>query len=58
MRAYKPPSLRGVADRAPYMDAGQIPMLARVIDHDDRAPSAPMGHSELKLLKLSAKEKR
>ena len=58
VRAYKTPSLRGVADRAPYMHAGQIATLAEVIDHYDRAPAAPAGHSELKPLRLSVKEKR
>jgi cytochrome c peroxidase len=58
VRAYKTPSLRGVADRAPYMHAGQIATLAEVIDHYDRAPKAPFGHSELKPLKLSAQERR
>ena len=58
VRAYKTPSLRGVADRAPYMHAGQLGTLAEVIDHYDRAPAAPAGHSELKPLRLSAKEKR
>ena len=57
VRAYKTPSLRGVADRAPYMHAGQIATLSEVIDHYDRAPKAPFGHSELKPLKLSAKER-
>ncbi len=58
VRAYKTPSLRGVADRAPYMHAGQLATLAEVIDHYDRAPQAPAGHSELKPLRLSVKEKR
>ena len=58
VRAYKTPSLRGVADRAPYMHAGQIATLAEVIDHYDRAPKSPFGHSELKPLKLSANERR
>jgi cytochrome c peroxidase len=58
VRAYKTPSLRGVADRAPYMHAGQLATLSEVIDHYDRAPKAPFGHSELKPLKLSAKERR
>jgi cytochrome c peroxidase len=58
VRAYKTPSLRGVADRAPYMHAGQIATLSEVIDHYDRAPKAPFGHSELKPLKLSAQERR
>lgn len=58
VRAYKTPSLRGVADRAPYMHAGQIATLTDVIDHYDRAPRSPMGHSELKPLRLSATERR
>ena len=58
VRAYKTPSLRGVAERAPYMHAGQIATLAAVIEHYDRAPKAPFGHSELKPLRLSAQEKR
>ena len=57
VRAYKTPSLRGVAARAPYMHAGQIATLTEVIEHYDRAPKAPFGHSELKPLKLSAKER-
>ena len=58
MRAYKTPSLRGVAERAPYMHAGQLATRAHVIDHYDRAPKSPMGHSELKPLELSANERR
>ena len=58
VRAYKTPSLRGVADRAPFMHAGQIATLGEVIEHYDRAPKAPAGHSELKPLKLSASERR
>lgn len=56
-RAYKPPSLRGVAARPPYMHAGQIATLAGVIDHYDRAPAAPAGHTEIHPLKLSPKER-
>ena len=58
VRAYKTPSLRGVADRAPYMHAGQIATLTEVIEHYDRAPKSPFGHSELKPLKLSPSERR
>ncbi len=56
-RAYKPPSLRGVAKRAPYMHAGQIATLAAVIDHYDRAPAAPAGHTEIHPLRLGAAER-
>ena len=58
VRAYKTPSLRNVAERAPYMHAGQHASLADVIAHYDAAPHAPLGHSELQPLRLSAAEKR
>jgi cytochrome c peroxidase len=58
VRAYKTPSLRGVAERALFMHAGQIATLADVVAHYDRAPKAPAGHSELKPLRLSAAERR
>ena len=55
-RAFKVPSLRNVADRAPYMHAGQLASLADVLQHYNRAPAAPDGHTELKPLKLNARE--
>jgi cytochrome c peroxidase len=55
-RAFKPPSLRNVAERPPYMHAGQIATLAEVLAHYNRAPAAPRGHSELKPLRLSRRE--
>jgi cytochrome c peroxidase len=58
LRAYKTPSLRNVAERAPYMHAGQIASLGEAIAHYDRAPRAPFGKSELKRLRLSAAERR
>ena len=57
VRAYKTPTLRGVAERAPYMHAGQLATLGDVIAHYDRAPAAPVGHSELTPLKLNARER-
>ncbi len=57
-RAFKVPSLRNVADRAPYMHAGQFTTLSAVIDHYNRAPEAPAGHSELEPLRLNAQERR
>jgi cytochrome c peroxidase len=57
-RGFKVPSLRNVADRAPYMHAGQIGTLAGVIEHYNRAPKAPSGHSELEPLRLRAQERR
>lgn len=55
-RAFKVPSLRGVAERAPYMHAGQLPTLAAVLRHYNEAPAASAGHSEIKPLELAAEE--
>ena len=57
-RAFKVPSLRNVAERAPYMHAGQFSTLSDLLDHYNRAPNAPAGHSELEPLRLSARERR
>jgi len=57
-RAYKVPSLRNVAERAPFMHAGQFASLADVLEHYNRAPVAPTGHSELRPLRLKALELR
>src|SRR5262249_50319478 len=57
LRQFRPPSLRNVAERAPYMHAGQFATLGQVLEHYDRAPAAPQGHSELKPLGLSTQEK-
>jgi cytochrome c peroxidase len=57
-RAYKAPSLRNVAERAPYMDAGQFSTLAEVLDHYNRAPAAVTGHSDLRPLRLKPAELR
>jgi cytochrome c peroxidase len=57
-RGYKVPSLRNVAERAPYMDAGQFATLADVLDHYNRAPAAATGHNELRPLRLKAVELR
>jgi cytochrome c peroxidase len=52
-RAFKTPGLRGVADRAPYMHAGQFATLEEVIRHYVNAPEATIaktatghGHGE------------
>lgn len=55
-RQFKPPSLRNVAERAPYMHAGQFASLHRVVAHYNSAPAAPAGHSELESLELSETE--
>jgi cytochrome c peroxidase len=57
-RAFKVPSLRNVAERAPYMHAGQFATLAEVLEHYNRAPAAPSGRTELKPLRLSQAELR
>jgi cytochrome c peroxidase len=56
--AYKVPSLRNVAERAPYMEAGQFATLAEVLQHYNRAPAAVTGHSDLRPLRLTAVELR
>ena len=45
--AFKTPGLRGVAQRAPYMHAGQFATLDQVVRHYVTAPHAAVGHSEL-----------
>jgi cytochrome c peroxidase len=55
-RQFKPPSLRNVANRGPFMDAGQFATLEEVLDHYNTAPAAPAGHSELEPLKLNKQE--
>jgi cytochrome c peroxidase len=56
--AFKTPSLRNVAERAPYMHAGQKRTLTEVIEHYRSAPPAAVGHSELNQIKLSDQEVR
>ncbi len=54
--AFKTPSLRGAASRAPYMHAGQVETLDAVLRHYQSAPEAKIGHSELRPLDLGATE--
>jgi cytochrome c peroxidase len=54
--SFKSPTLRNVAETAPYMHDGRFATLAAVLDHYNRAPPTPLGHSELKPLGLSPKE--
>jgi len=56
--AQKVPTLRNVADTAPYMHAGQLSSLQEVIEHYDQAPLAMIGHNESKPLELSRKDKK
>lgn len=55
-RAFKPPTLRNVNGRGPFMHAGQFATLEEVLDHYNRAPAAPAGHSELEPLNLTQQE--
>ncbi len=53
---FKPPSLRNVAERGPYMHAGQFATLEEVLNDYNTASKAPVGHSELEPLNLSEKQ--
>jgi cytochrome c peroxidase len=57
-RAFKVPSLRNVAERAPYMHAGQFQTIGQVLEHYSKAPKAPAGHTELEPLRLGGEERR
>lgn len=54
--AFKPPTLRNVAEAAPYMHAGQLATLGEVLAHYDAAPHDPAGHSELEPLGLNGEQ--
>lgn len=56
--AFRTPSLRNVAETAPYMHKGQIESLEDVIDHYRHAEPAMIGHNEAKPLRLSRRERR
>jgi cytochrome c peroxidase len=47
LAAFRTPSLRNVAERAPYMHAGQFSTLEQVVQHYAVSPKAVLGHSEL-----------
>ena len=55
-RQYKPPSLRNVAQRGPFMHAGQLATLEAVLNHYNTAPEASAGHSELEPLNLTEEQ--
>jgi cytochrome c peroxidase len=55
--AFRTPTLRNVAQTAPYMHAGQIATLREVIRHYDRAPPAMIGHNEAKPLRLGPRQR-
>ncbi len=54
--AFRTPSLRGVAQRPPFMHAGQFSSLHEVLKHYNGAPVAMLGHSELNPLALTDDE--
>ncbi|MES2948226.1 MAG: cytochrome c peroxidase [Pseudomonadota bacterium] len=54
--AFKTPSLRGVAQRPPYMHAGQFASLDDVVQHYAKAPAAAIGRTERAPLRLSEQE--
>lgn len=54
--AFKVPTLRNVAETAPYMHAGQFATLSEVLRHYNDPPSAPSGRSELIPLNLTDDE--
>lgn len=57
--AFKTPTLRGVAERAPYMHDGSLATLEEVIEHYDRGGIAnPNLDEEIRLLRLTPEEKR
>lgn len=55
--AFKPSSLRNIAETAPYMHAGQFSSLDEVLAHYNHPPVSPIGHSELKPLGLTERER-
>ena len=56
--AFKTPTLRDVARRAPYMHDGSLPDLMAVVEHYDRGGTArPSLSGEMKPLGLTAQEK-
>lgn len=55
--AVRTPSLRNVADTAPYMSFGQLPTLGAVLRHYDQAvDESPVGHSDLLPLDLTEEQ--
>jgi cytochrome c peroxidase len=46
--AFKTPTLRNVADRPPYMHAGQLASLGEVLDFYRRSPNPDLGHADLR----------
>ncbi|KQZ99680.1 methylamine utilization protein [Mesorhizobium sp. Root157] len=57
VRAFKTPSLRGVATRPPYMHAGQFATLEQVVDNYLNAPASIEGTTEQHPVQLSERER-
>jgi cytochrome c peroxidase len=55
---FRTPSLRNVAETAPYMHQGQLKTLRDALDHYNDAPDAMIGHNEAKPLNLRSGELR
>lgn len=51
--AFKVPTLRNVADTAPYTHSGEYATLAEAIKHYDNIPVAPIGYTELFTIRVS-----
>jgi cytochrome c peroxidase len=54
--AFKVPSLRNVAETAPYMHSGQFATLTEVLEHYNTRPRAPIGHTDLLAISLDEQE--
>jgi cytochrome c peroxidase len=54
--AFKPSTLRNIAETSPYMHAGQFATLEQVLQHYNHPPVSPFGHNELEPLGLTNRE--
>lgn len=54
--AFKPSTLRNIAETAPYMHAGQFATLEEVLQHYNHPPRSLLGHNELQPLGLTNRE--
>jgi cytochrome c peroxidase len=54
--AFKVPTLRNVAETAPYMHSGQLTTLPEVLNHYNQPQASPIGHSELAPINFSEGE--
>jgi cytochrome c peroxidase len=54
--AFKPSTLRNIAETAPYMHAGQFETLEEVLRHYNHPPTSPSGHNELEPIGLTDRQ--